>query len=178
MKADHIALAAVARQERPLVDPLRDGEEALIMRKLHEDLNLLGFVAAQRFSDPSDEDERVALISAALDAGRTASRAMQMWVSHSLTEYRGSHSRWDVAATTADLSRALDVFVCAVGNAATRLRHSSAVRLAGASGRVVSTTEATTRTPLVRGIESARRAMRTASSTLALPRADHATRPP
>jgi hypothetical protein len=87
-----------------------------------DSLSTLAAASAARLADPRLELERTVLIATVLDAGREAERAMHAWLSQTLSEYRGSHSAWDLRATSEQLRLALARFEAAVDDTALRLR--------------------------------------------------------
>ena len=62
------------------------------------------------------------LIGAVIAAGRDATRILDTWLVQSLTEYRGSHSAWNLEATTTELYRALNRFDGVLREMAARLQ--------------------------------------------------------
>jgi hypothetical protein len=73
-------------------------------------LSVLAAASSVRLDDPRLEQERVVLIGAVIAAGRDAERVLDTWLKQSLTEYRGSHSTWNLESTTTELRRALAQF--------------------------------------------------------------------
>jgi hypothetical protein len=86
------------------------------------DLAVLAVAAGTRFEDPRRELERVILLGSVIEAARAENIAMRAWVTHSLTEYRGSRSAWDLVNTTDALGRAFSEYLGIVTHAAERLR--------------------------------------------------------
>lgn len=84
-------------------------------------LSILADASEARLVDPRRELERTVLIAAVLHAGREAERAMHAWLSQTLSEYRGSHSAWDLRATSEQLRLALARFEAVVDDTALRL---------------------------------------------------------
>jgi hypothetical protein len=73
-------------------------------------LSILALASSIRLDDARQEHERVVLVQVGIMAGREAARVLDRWLSQSLAEYRGSRSRWDLEATTAELRVKLDQF--------------------------------------------------------------------
>ena len=102
-----------------------------------DDLGPLSVLAASssvRLDDPRLEQERVVLIGAVIAAGRDATRMLDTWLVQSLTEYRGSHSAWNLEATTTELYRALNRFDGVLREMAARLQALMSCADAASSG--------------------------------------------
>ncbi len=69
------------------------------------DLELLAALSRARFPDPDAEAERAGLVVRAHAAGQAVGAQLSRGSCHALSESRGSHSAWDVAA---DLLAAFD----------------------------------------------------------------------
>ena len=69
------------------------------------DLELLAALSAARFADAEAEAERAKLVIRAHAAGQALGGQLSRGSRHALSESRGSHSAWDVAA---DLRAAFD----------------------------------------------------------------------
>ena len=95
----------------------RTGDDDVV----HHPLTILGLAASIRLDDPRQEHERVVMLEVAIVAGREAARALDRWLSQSLTEYRGSRSAWDLTATTGELRLKLDQFELVLSETAERL---------------------------------------------------------
>jgi hypothetical protein len=87
-----------------------------------ESLRLLSSAARARLADPRLERERIELVAGALAAGHQASGALADWLSQALSEYRGSHSVWDLEETTARLRLRLAEFDRVLREHAARLQ--------------------------------------------------------
>jgi len=85
-------------------------------------LSLVASVATARLDEPALELERVGLIRIVIAAGREASRGFDVWLSQTLSEYRGSHSVWDLDATTEHFRHTLAEFDQTLRDNADRLR--------------------------------------------------------
>ena len=75
-----------------------------------------------RLDDARLEAQRLQLLRTALDRGHEASASMHAWVHQLRSEYRGSHTSWDVDKTSAELGVALDRFESTLTEVASRLR--------------------------------------------------------
>jgi hypothetical protein len=71
-------------------------------------LSVLAIASSTRLDDPRRERERLVLVEVAILAAREMASALERWLSETLAEYRGSHSAWDLEATTAELHVKLD----------------------------------------------------------------------
>jgi hypothetical protein len=87
----------------------------------HHPLSTLALATSVRLDDPLQEHERVVMVEVAIVAGREAARALDRWLSQSLTECRGSRSAWDLEATTTELRFKLDQFDVILRETADRL---------------------------------------------------------
>jgi hypothetical protein len=85
-------------------------------------LSVLAAASSVRLDDPRLEQERVVLIGAVIASGRDAARVLDQWLVQSLTEYRGSHSAWNLESTTAELRRTLTHFDGVLRDMAARLQ--------------------------------------------------------
>jgi hypothetical protein len=84
-------------------------------------LSILALASSIRLDDPRQERERVVYLEVAIMAGRDAARTLDRWLLQSLAEYRGSRSKWDLEATTAELRVKLDQFDAILRDTADRL---------------------------------------------------------
>jgi len=108
MSSDHFVISRVgsrARAADPIAPPSLQNDAP--SSTLHP-LFILAISSSARLDDPGLEGERVALVEAAIVAGREGAHALARWLSQSLAEYRGSHSAWDLEATSADLRTKLE----------------------------------------------------------------------
>jgi hypothetical protein len=87
----------------------------------HHPLSILARATSVRLDDPLREHERVVMVEVVNVAGREAARALDRWLSQSLSECRGSRSAWDLEATTAELRIKLDQFEVVLSETAERL---------------------------------------------------------
>ena len=85
-------------------------------------LAVIALASSLRLDDPRSEDERIALLGTAIDAGREAARALDTWVTQSMAEYRGSRSAWDLQSTSARLRAALSRYDATMRETCERLR--------------------------------------------------------
>ncbi|MEP7343822.1 MAG: hypothetical protein ABI877_01085 [Gemmatimonadaceae bacterium] len=96
----------------------------------HDDFVVLARAIKARHADPMHEHERLLLLGEVLEASRDANRAMHTWISQSLSEYRGSHSAWDLASSSGEFGRVLEQYLGTVRRTAERLRVLSPVFVA------------------------------------------------
>jgi len=85
-------------------------------------LDILAGSMSLRLEDARLEQERVVLLSVAIEAARDAARALDTWLVQSLAEHRGSRSAWDLPITTNQLRVALGRFDATVGEMAVRMQ--------------------------------------------------------
>jgi hypothetical protein len=85
-------------------------------------LDILAGSMSLRLEDARLEQERVVLLSVAIEAARDAARALDTWLVQSLAEHRGSRSAWDLPITTSQLRSALGRFDATVGEMAVRMQ--------------------------------------------------------
>jgi hypothetical protein len=89
---------------------------------VRQDLAMLAVAARARCADQRAEDERRALLGDVHAAGLDLARQLRDHTLHSMAEYRGSHSAWDVLAESEALAVAHDRYVAVARRAAVRLR--------------------------------------------------------
>jgi len=101
------------------------------------DLDVLANLTAARFADREQEARRLAQLDELNGAMGTLSRSLAALGRHSLSECRGSHSRWDVTEDTRAFSDALCTYAALVRTVATEYRELAAGPTRGvvASGR-------------------------------------------
>ena len=90
------------------IDPnrLRDPDEEVV-RIARSDVLLTAAVVSARLADDSTEQQRLAYLDELLRATSNLGRALIGYARHALSESRGSHSTWDVAADADDVFVAL-----------------------------------------------------------------------
>jgi len=82
------------------------------------DLRVASAVVSLRLADPAAEQRRLALVDELLRATGNLGRALVGHARHGLSEYRGTHSAWDVAADAEQVLEALaryEVLVYGIG---------------------------------------------------------------
>ena len=90
------------------------------------DLDVLANLTAARFADREQEARRLAQLDALNSAMSTLSRSLAALGRHSLSECRGSHSRWDVTEDTRAFYDALCTYAALVRTVATEHRELAA----------------------------------------------------
>lgn len=88
----------------------------------HDDVVAAACAARARLADPRAERERDAALSELYGAALHLARCLGDHTRHSLVEYRGSHSAWDVVREGEELFAAHERYAVAARRAADRLR--------------------------------------------------------
>lgn len=88
----------------------------------HDDVVAVACAARARLTDPRAERERDAALSELYGAALHLARCLGDHTRHSLVEYRGSHSAWDVVREGEELFTAHERYAAAARRAADRLR--------------------------------------------------------
>ncbi len=86
-----------------------------------QELALLAVAARARCLERSADVERVALLGEVYAAGLDLARQLRDHTLHSMAEYRGSHSAWDVLAESEALAAAKERYALVARRAAARL---------------------------------------------------------
>ena len=86
-----------------------------------QELALLAVAARARCPDRGADEERVALLGEVYAAGLDLARHLRDHTLHSMAEYRGSHSAWDVLAESEALCAAQERYAAVARRAAARL---------------------------------------------------------
>ena len=86
----------------------------------HSDLLIAAIVISGRFRDASAEQERLTLVEELLRLESNLGRALAEHARHALSESRGSHSKWDVAADGAQAFAALQSYAVALQRIASK----------------------------------------------------------
>lgn len=100
--------------------PEHDRQERVTLRRA--DLELVAFFATARLSDPTAERERVERLDEVHEAGRLLARRFSRLMAHSVTESRGSHSRWHLPTDASEFFDALAAYADVVRVSAKRIR--------------------------------------------------------
>jgi hypothetical protein len=121
---------------RPAPEPRRDaatnrGRDVTLR---FDDVDTVAAAASARFHDPDMEARRMALLAEVNHAARELSRHLADHTRHTLVEYCGSHSAWDLRLEGELYYTALARYVELVRAAADWLRPLIGPRLAGAAG--------------------------------------------
>jgi len=90
------------------------------------DLDVLASLTAARLADREQEARRLAQLDELNGAMSTLSRSLAALGRHSLSECRGSHSRWDVTEDTRAFYDALSTYAALVRTVATEYRELAA----------------------------------------------------
>ncbi len=86
------------------------------------DTETIATATVTRLGDARAEAERVALLQEVIHAARDLHQGLRDQTLHSLAEYRGSHSAWNIGAESRVVYAALDRYSVTVRRAAARLR--------------------------------------------------------
>ena len=87
------------------------------------DTEVVAAATATRLGDARAEAERVAVLQEVIHAARDLHQGLRDQTLHSLAEYRGSHSAWNMDAENRVVYAALDRYSVTLRRAASRLRH-------------------------------------------------------
>lgn len=101
------------------------------------DLHIAAIVISGRFREAEAEQQRLALVDALLRMESDLARALAEQARHALSESRGSHSTWDVAADSEEVYAALGRYADALQRIASRYQSlaASADTIEGAAVR-------------------------------------------
>ena len=102
--------------------PASDQESQRRVTLRRADLELVAFFATARLSDADAERQRVERLDEVHEAGRLLARRLSRLLAHSVTESRGSHSRWHLPADASEFFDALVHFADLVRGSATHIR--------------------------------------------------------
>jgi hypothetical protein len=97
-------------------------QRARVGQLMRDAIAVVAIASALRLDDTQLEARRVQLVRTALDRGHETTELMQAWVHQLRSEYRGSHTAWDLGSTSAQLRLALDRFDTTIAEVATHLR--------------------------------------------------------
>src|SRR5688572_15508132 len=89
---------------------------------MRDAIAIVAIASELRLDDAQPEARRVQLVRTALDRSHEASESIRAWVHQLRSEYRGSHTAWNLWETSAQLSLALERFDATVAEVATQLR--------------------------------------------------------
>lgn len=98
------------------------------------ELHIAATVISGRFREPSAERQRLALVDELLRLESNLGRALADHARHALSESRGTHSTWDVAADSADVYVALQRYAEVLHRIAARYRSLAASARASDTG--------------------------------------------
>ena len=104
-----------------VVPGLADVREAVVTIS-RSDTEVVAHATSTRFADPGAEAEREAVLHEVIGAARDLHQSLRSQTLHSLAEYRGSHSAWDVNAESRVVYAALERYSVTMRRAAARLR--------------------------------------------------------
>ena len=88
----------------------------------HSDLRIAAVVISGRFREASAEQQRLTLVEELLRLESNLGRALAEHARHALSESRGSHSKWDVAADSEQVFAALQSYAVALQRIASKYR--------------------------------------------------------
>ena len=89
---------------------------------MQDAIAIVAIASGLRPDDAQLEARRVQLLRTAVECSHEANESLQAWVHQLRSEYRGSHTAWNLGETSAQLWLALDQFDTTVEEIATQLR--------------------------------------------------------
>ena len=114
-----------APPSEPLPDlarPRGSASRAAGSQPIRDAIAVVAIASGLRLDDGELEARRVQLVRTALDRSQDASASLQAWVHQLRSEYRGSHTSWDLSETSVQLTLSLVRFDATVAEMATELR--------------------------------------------------------